>query len=110
MKKLLAVMTLVASLGLLASAASSTTLVGKVGDAMCGAHNTSVSCVTTCFKKGDAPVLVSHGKIYTITNPDTLKDHPGALVRVKGTLDGTALTVSSVHVLHARHSSASSKM
>lgn len=101
MKKLLAVVTLVATLGLLATAAD-VTLRGKVGDSMCGAKNTSVACVSKCLKMGDSAVLVSRDKVYKVSNPDELKAYAGEAVVVKGSLDGDTLTVSSVKALHAR--------
>lgn len=107
MKRLLAVLALVASFSLLATAAD-VTLRGRVGDAMCGAKNTSVACVTKCIKGGQAPVLVSRGKVYKIANPEELKEHAGQFVSVKGSLDGDTLTVNSVTQIHRRRRSSSS--
>ncbi|MGH9472471.1 MAG: hypothetical protein ACRD2H_12990 [Terriglobales bacterium] len=107
MKKLLAVLTLVASFSLLATAAE-VTLRGKVGDAMCGAKNTSVACVTKCLNGGGTAVLVSRNKVYKVSNPDELKAYAGQSVVVKGSLEGDTLTVSSVKARHARRAKTSS--
>ncbi|MGH9526152.1 MAG: hypothetical protein ACRD2F_05715 [Terriglobales bacterium] len=104
MKKMIALAALLASLSLVAMAAN-VTLKGKVGDSMCGAKNTSVACVNACFKKGMSPVLVSHGQVYTVSNPARLKHLGGRYVEVTGSLHNGVLTVHHVHVLH-RHSKA----
>ncbi|MGH9535125.1 MAG: hypothetical protein ACRD2E_09725 [Terriglobales bacterium] len=104
MKKLVALAALLASLSLVAVAAN-VTLRGKVGDSMCGAKNTSVACVNKCFKMGDAPVLVSHGHVYAISNPKVLENLGGRDVVVRGNLHHGVLTVAHVHVLH-HHASA----
>lgn len=98
MKKVLAIAAMVASLSLAALAAN-VTLRGKVGDSMCGAKNTSVSCVNKCFKMGDHPVLVSNGHVYRISNPARLRRFGGRLVVVHGSLHHGVLTVHSFHVV-----------
>ncbi len=102
MKKVLAIAALMASLSLAALAAN-VTLRGKVGDSGCGAKNTSVSCVNKCFKMGKQPVLVSHGRVYRISNPERLMHYGGRLVIVHGTLHHGVLTVRSFHVVRHHH-------
>lgn len=99
MKKMMALAALLASLSLVAVAAN-VTLRGKVGDSMCGTHNTSVACVNKCFKSGSSPVLVSHGHVYKISNPERLEHLGGRYVIVHGSLEHGVLTVHSVHAVH----------
>ena len=103
MKKLLAVVTLVASLGLLATAAD-VTLRGKVGDSMCGAKHTGADakdakCAQACVKEhGADPVFVSDGKVYKIADDSKAKvmDHVGHKVTIDGTMNGDTITVNDV--------------
>lgn len=99
MKKIVALAALLASMSLVAVAAN-VTLRGKVGDSMCGANNTSVACVNKCFKSGSTAVLVSHGHVYKVSNPERLEHLGGRTVVVHGSLEHGVLTVRSVHAVH----------
>ena len=75
---------------------------GAISEAGCGAKHVdgsakSIACVTSCVKKGAAPVFVTEeGKVVKIANPDKVMDHLGHKVKVTGKLDGETLTIDSV--------------
>jgi hypothetical protein len=101
MKKLAALTALALTFAI--SSAFAETLTGWVSDAMCAADPHKVSsadhaaCAQKCIKSGEKPVLVvDDAKVYTITNPKILIPHAGEKVTVEGTLNGSALTVTSV--------------
>ena len=81
-----------------ASAADSTKVTGWISDSMCGAKHagTGEACVKKCIEGGMAPVLVDQDKaVWTIDNPDAVKDFYGAHVTVKATEDAGK---KSVHI------------
>ena len=75
---------------------------GWVSDAMCAKNPAKVSsadhadCAKKCIEGGSPAVLVVNGKVYQVSNPDTLKDHAGEKVTVDATLDNGTLTIKSV--------------
>lgn len=86
---------------LLAVSAFAAELKGTISDAKCGAAHTdasekSMKCVNACVKGGQAPVLVSEGKVLKISNPDKVKEHLGHKVTVMGKVDGDSVTIDSV--------------
>lgn len=75
---------------------------GYISDSKCAAGHAdgsakSVSCVKACIKGGQAPVLVSDGKVLKIANADKVgEDVQGQKVKVTGKLDGDTVTIDSV--------------
>lgn len=82
-----------------ASAADSTAVNGWISDSMCGAKHagTGAACVKKCISGGMAPVFVDEAKkaVWTIDNPDAVKDFYGDHVTVKATQDEAK---KSVHI------------
>ncbi|HET8549574.1 MAG TPA: hypothetical protein VFL57_16290 [Bryobacteraceae bacterium] len=75
---------------------------GVISEEHCGLKHAEASeaakkCVTGCIKKGAAPVLVSEGKIYKLSDASKVTaDMYGQNVVVKGTADGDTITVTSI--------------
>lgn len=74
---------------------------GWVSDAKCGASKIDATCVKTCEDAGSPLVFVSDKdkSVLQVTNQDVLKGHEGHHVKVKGSVDGDQLTISSVSML-----------
>ena len=74
---------------------------GWVSDAKCGASKIDAACVKTCEDAGSPLVFVSDkdNSVLQVSNQDVLKDHEGHHIRVKGTVDGDKLTITSVSML-----------
>jgi hypothetical protein len=78
-------------------------LTGVVSDEHCGAKHSAAtakdkSCVETCVKGGAAPVIVSDGKVYKISD-DTqgkVRNHLGEKVTVNGKVEGDTVTIDTV--------------
>lgn len=100
MKKLAALATIALTFSAASSFAESFT--GWVSDAMCAKNPAKVSsashadCAKKCIEGGSPAVLVVDGKVYQVSNPDTLKEYAGQKVTVDATLDNGSLTVKSV--------------
>ena len=74
----------------MAQAADSARATGWISDSMCGAKHmgTGAECVKKCIENGMKPVFVDAGKrVWSIDNPDAVKDFYGAHVTVKATED-----------------------
>jgi len=74
---------------------------GTVSDEHCGAKHATPSaaaaeCVEKCVSGGAKYVLVSHGKVYQLSDQDKFKDMGGKAVKVMGSLSGDTITVTSV--------------
>jgi hypothetical protein len=75
---------------------------GWVSDAMCAKDPAKVSsadhadCAKKCIEGGSPAVLVVNGKVYPVSNPDSLKSHAGEKVTVDASLDNGTLTIKSV--------------
>jgi hypothetical protein len=82
-----------------ASAADSSKLNGWISDSMCGAKHagTGAACAKKCIEGGMAPVFVDEAKkaVWTIDNPDAVKDFYGDHVTVTARADGEK---KSVHI------------
>jgi len=82
-----------------ANAAGSTKIDGWISDSMCGAKHagSGAECVKKCIKGGMAPVFVDEAKkaVWTIYNPDAVKDFYGDHVTVTATADAAK---KSVHI------------
>ena len=86
------------SFATLAVAADSSKVTGYISDSMCGAKHagSGADCVKKCISGGMKPVFVDESKnVWTIDNPDAVKNFYGDKVTVVGTTDSTA---KSVHV------------
>jgi hypothetical protein len=98
--KRIAVITL--ALTLSAASAWAESYTGVVSDAMCAKNPAKASspdhaaCAKKCIEGGSPAVLIVDGKVYQVSNPDTLKDHAGQKVTVDATLDNGTLTIKSV--------------
>ena len=83
---------------LAANAADSSKISGWISDSMCGAKHAGggADCVKKCIAGGMKPVLVDQSKnVWTIDNPDAVKNFYGDKVNVTATADDTA---KSVHI------------
>jgi hypothetical protein len=82
-----------------AFAADSTKVNGWISDSMCGAKHagTGAACAKKCIEGGSKPVFVDEAKkqVWTIDNPDAVKDAYGKHVALSVTTDAAA---KSVHV------------
>ncbi|MGH9404633.1 MAG: hypothetical protein ACRD3D_02220 [Terriglobia bacterium] len=102
----------VAALLVFGCLAWASTFVGVVSDSMCGPKHSHASaaaaaCVKKCVAGGSQYVLVSHGKVYTVDQQDKFAPYAGRMVRVEGTKNGDAITVTSVRPSHyGRHRAA----
>ena len=105
MKRVFALLLAVFALGTVAaSAAGSSKINGWISDSMCGAKHTGsgAACVKKCIDGGMAPVFVDEAKkaVWTIDNPDAVKDHLGHHVEVKGSMTSSGTVhVDSVSML-----------
>lgn len=82
----------------MAQAAKPTTSTGWISDSMCGAKHLgdNAECVKKCIQGGMKPVFVDAKKqVWSIDNPDAVKDYYGDHVTVKATEDEAA---KSIHV------------
>jgi hypothetical protein len=97
MKKFAAIAILLASAAMTAGAADSAKLSGWISDSMCGAKHagTGAACVKECIKNGMKPVFVDEAKkeVWTIENPEAVKDFYGDHVTVTATADAAKKAV-----------------
>jgi hypothetical protein len=102
-----AVWTAVALLSVASTAviAKTTTVTGKIGDAMCGTKHMmagdEAGCTRACVKKGSDYALIVKDKVYTLkTSSDAIKDQldklAGQTAKVTGDLNGETIAVTSV--------------
>jgi hypothetical protein len=81
-----------------AMAADSAKSTGWISDSMCGAKHagSDADCVKQCIKGGRKPVFVDASKqVWSIDNPDAVKDFYGDQVTVTATEDSAN---KSIHV------------
>jgi len=101
MKRFVALMVVVFGLATVAfSSPGSTKLNGWISDSMCGAKHMgdNPSCVKKCIHEmGSAPVFVDEAQkaVWTIENPDAVKDFYGDHVTITATVDSST---KSVHI------------
>jgi hypothetical protein len=99
MKRILSVFLLVASSAVAAHAADSSSINGWISDSMCAAKHagTGAACAKKCIEGGSAPVFVDESKkaVWSIDNPDAVKEYYGAHVTIKATTDADK---KSVHI------------
>lgn len=100
MKRVLAMVIAICALTVVAvRAADSSKLNGYISDAMCGAKHagTGAACAKKCIEGGEKPVFVEESKkeVWTIDNPDAVKDFYGSHVTVMAVADSSK---KSVHI------------
>ncbi len=77
---------------------------GWISDDMCGAKNAqegSAECASRCVKEHGAKYVFvneSDKKVYTVDAQDKVAPHAGHHVVVKGTVDGSALKLTSIEM------------
>ena len=92
MKRVLSLLIAVVCLGAMTAGAANTSKIkGWISDSMCGAKHagSGASCVRKCIEGGMKPVFVDEAKkaVWTIDNPDAVKDFYGDHVTVTATAD-----------------------
>lgn len=103
MKKLLLGATLLFSTAVFAGEKG--TWAGWIGDSHCaakGAGAAHAACAKKCIEGGAKPVLVtdSDKKVLNIHNPEAIKGHEGAHVKVKGsTMEDGSVHIDSVEAM-----------
>ncbi len=100
MKRVLCLLAVACSMAALVASADSVKRTGYISESMCGAkHNASApnaECVKKCISGGSKPVFVdSKNTVWSIDNPDAVKDYYGAKVAVNMTPNPSA---KSVHI------------
>jgi hypothetical protein len=89
-----------------ASAAGPTKINGWISDSMCGAKHagSGADCVKKCIKSGLAPVFVDEAKkaVWTIDNPEAVKDFYGDHVTVTATADAAKKSVHIEAIVEAK--------
>jgi hypothetical protein len=100
MKRVVSLLVAVFALTAIAArAADSTKIDGWISDSMCGAKHagTGAACVKKCIEGGMTPVFVDEGKkaVWTIDNPEAVKNFYGDKVTVTATADDAK---KSVHI------------
>lgn len=99
--KLLVVILALSTVPALAADMNAAKVAGYISDSKCGAmHNSGkpdAACSKKCIEGGAKPVFVDDAKseVYTIDDPDSVKDHYGHHVKVTGKLDQSA---KSIHI------------
>jgi len=94
----------VVSIGsLMALGAMAESLSGTISDAKCGAKHAAgaesdMKCVQSCVRRGEAPVLISGDKIYTISadSKDKVMAKLGQKVTVNAKVNGDTIIIESV--------------
>jgi hypothetical protein len=99
MKRIAATTLSLLTLASVSAFAAGSTMNGWISDAMCGAKHagTGAACAKKCLEGGEKPVFVDEAKkqVWTIDNPDAVKEAYGKHVALKVTADAAA---KSVHV------------
>jgi len=98
MKRIVAVLVLICGFSVLAArAAGSSEITGWISDDMCGAKHagSGAACVKKCIDGGMKPVFVDEEKkaVWTIENPDAVKNFYGDHVTVKAVADASKKSV-----------------
>ena len=90
MKRVFPLLAAVFALTVLVAQAADSTQTGWISDSMCGAKHmgTGADCVKKCIASGLKPVFVDTQKqVWSIDNPNAVKDYYGAHVTVTATED-----------------------
>jgi hypothetical protein len=107
MKRVLVMMLAILALSATAArAADSSKLNGWISDEMCGAKHagSGAACVKKCIDGGEKPVFVDEAKkeVWTIQNPEAVKDFYGAHVTVTAKADAATKTVHIESIAEAK--------
>ena len=97
-------MIVVAAMAFAADAGKASSMKGWVSDAKCAAKGNAAahaSCAKACVKGGEKAVFVSDadGKVYPISNQDSVKDHVGDHVKIMASNADGSLNVSKVEAV-----------
>lgn len=100
LKKVIAAFALAASFSAVAArAADSSSINGWISDSMCAAKHagTGAACAKKCIEGGSAPVFVDESKkaVWSIDNPEAVKEYYGAHVTIHAKADADK---KSVHI------------
>ena len=102
MRRTLAWMLVMTSLGAGTTSAAQQAWVGTISDSQCGANHEGElnehDCTRRCVKTGFQYVLVTGGKVLKIVNQNfpSLPDHAGQTVKLTGERKGDAIVVSKI--------------
>jgi hypothetical protein len=107
MKRFMAVAAAVFALSIPAArAADATQINGWISDAMCGAKHagSGAACVKGCIKNGEKPVFVDEAKkqVWSIDNPDAVKEFYGDHVTVSAHVDSDKMSVHIDSIIQAK--------
>jgi hypothetical protein len=107
MKRVLALLLAIGAVTVIAArAADSSKINGWISDEMCGAKHagTGAACVKKCIEGGEKPVFVDEAKkeVWTIDNPDAVKDFYGVHVTVVAKADAAKKTVHIDSIAEAK--------
>jgi hypothetical protein len=106
MKRSFSLFVAVFAMGILAAqAADSTRASGWISDSMCGAKHagTGADCVKKCIAGGMKPVFVDTRKdVWSIDNPDAVKNFYGAHVSVKASENAAHKTMHIDSIVAAK--------
>jgi hypothetical protein len=77
---------------------------GWVSDAKCGSSKIDADCVKKCEADGSPLVFVNDKdkSVLQVANQDVLKGHEGHHIKVKGTVDGDTMTITSVSMMKSQ--------
>lgn len=105
-KRVLAFVTAALALTPLSALAAGATINGYISDSMCGAKHagTGAACAKKCIEGGEAPVFVDEAQkqVWTIDNPDAVKDFYGVHVTVVATPNAEKKTVHIDSIAEAK--------
>jgi hypothetical protein len=93
------VLAFVLVLSLFAVTSMAADLTGYISDSKCaakGAKDAHADCAVKCVKGGAAPVFVSDGKVYKISDASKVQDHIGHKVTITGDVKGDTIEVQEV--------------
>jgi hypothetical protein len=96
MKKISFLVMMIAVFAMTVSAAEWTGAISEAGCGLKHANGGAESCVTSCVKRGQAPVFVTDGKVIKIANADKVMDFLGKKVKVTGTLKEDTVTIDTI--------------
>lgn len=98
MKRAFTVLAALFALTVCVAQAADASHTGWISDSMCGAKHmgTGAACVKKCINGGMKPVFVdSEKQVWSIDNPDAVKNYYGEKVKVKASEDASA---KSMHI------------
>jgi hypothetical protein len=97
---------LTAGVSLAAPKSADRTIVGSIGDSMCGAKHmmpgeSDKDCTVGCVKGGSKYILADdQGVVYQLSDQERPKEFAGQKVKVTGTVKGKDIQVTSIEAAH----------